>query len=145
MSWMDKAFAATSVLTVQQMIHFIEPARLPVSFAPKQSKPLKNTFVIKTESRAYMPCFCSSRNKCPYPWQAIYLWYHFLASTEHRPTWLILLFQYWVQINGKLSSGTGNSIYAGGSITIFITVVSIILLFIYSAFITRRRQLGKVE
>jgi ABC-type spermidine/putrescine transport system permease subunit II len=48
-------------------------------------------------------------------------------------------------LNGKLSSGTDESIYAGGSITIFITVVSIILLFIYSAFITRKRQLGKVE
>jgi hypothetical protein len=81
----------------------------------------------------------------PLPLQAIHLWYHFLASTEHRHTWLILLFQYCLRINGKLSSGTGNSIYAGGSITIFITVVSIILLFIYRAFISRKRQFGKVE
>lgn len=48
-------------------------------------------------------------------------------------------------LNGKLSSGTDESIYAGGSITIVITVVSIIFLFIYSAFVTRKRQLGKVE
>jgi hypothetical protein len=34
------------------MIHFIEPARLPVSFAPKQSKPLKNALAIETISRA---------------------------------------------------------------------------------------------
>lgn len=48
-------------------------------------------------------------------------------------------------LNGKLSSGANESIYAGGSITIIITVAIIISLSLYNAFITRKRQLGKAE
>ena len=47
--------------------------------------------------------------------------------------------------NGKLSSGANESIYACGSITIIITVSLIILLSIYNAFITRKRQFSKVD
>lgn len=48
-------------------------------------------------------------------------------------------------LNGKLGSGANESIYAGGSITIIITVVLIIVLSLYNALITRKRQLHKAE
>lgn len=42
-------------------------------------------------------------------------------------------------LNGKLSSGANESIYAGGSITIIITVILIISLSLYNAFVSKKR------
>ncbi len=48
-------------------------------------------------------------------------------------------------LNGKLSSGADESIYAGGSITIIITAFSIIILALLSAFFSRRRLSVKAD